>query len=239
MIYITGDTHGDFERLYNVAGKLTKDDKLIVTGDFGFVFLRKYYKQNLESLAQYRCQIYFCDGNHEQFDILNDNTQFPITEMYGGKVKRLAENVIWLRRGEIYEIDGYKFLTIGGARSVDQEHRIEGISWWKEEEINHAEIENTFDNLEKHNWTVDYVISHTAPEKLIDRWWGSLIDDRRDQNARFFDEIEPRMNYKKWFFGHFHVDVDRGKFRCLCDDVVCLSRRSLVDGGSERSCLDE
>lgn len=226
MIYLTGDTHGDFERIYNSARKLKSSDILIVLGDFGFVWYPLEVQKNLESLANYECQIMFVDGNHENFDILNDDQRFPVFEMYGGKVKRLSTNITWLRRGEIYEIDGQRLLTVGGAMSVDKERRIEGISWWKDEEINHAEIENTFINLETHNWTVDYVLTHTAPEKLIDRWWGSLIDDRRDQNSRFFDEIEPRLNYKKWFFGHFHVDVERGKFRCLYEDVIKLNKEN-------------
>ena len=39
MIYITGDTHGDIKRFKTrSAKKLTKDDILIVCGDFGFLW---------------------------------------------------------------------------------------------------------------------------------------------------------------------------------------------------------
>lgn len=40
MIYITGDTHGDINRFFDGGAldtKLTKNDTLIICGDFGFV----------------------------------------------------------------------------------------------------------------------------------------------------------------------------------------------------------
>ena len=48
-IYITGDTHGEVEALLKrrekITDKLTEKDKIIVCGDFGFVF--RYDKGNL------------------------------------------------------------------------------------------------------------------------------------------------------------------------------------------------
>ena len=39
MIYITGDTHADFSRLdiskFQIQAKMTKDDYVIICGDFG------------------------------------------------------------------------------------------------------------------------------------------------------------------------------------------------------------
>jgi hypothetical protein len=36
MIYITGDTHGTIERFDNY--NFNKEDKIIILGDFGFLF---------------------------------------------------------------------------------------------------------------------------------------------------------------------------------------------------------
>ena len=38
MIYVTGDTHGEFGRIVEFDNKLKKGDSVIICGDFGFVF---------------------------------------------------------------------------------------------------------------------------------------------------------------------------------------------------------
>ena len=42
MIYITGDTHSNFERLseerFPVQGEMNKDDYVIICGDFGGIW---------------------------------------------------------------------------------------------------------------------------------------------------------------------------------------------------------
>ena len=39
MLYVTGDTHGDFERFFQPElKKLKKGDTLFVCGDFGFIW---------------------------------------------------------------------------------------------------------------------------------------------------------------------------------------------------------
>ena len=39
MLYVTGDTHGDYERFTSSAlKKLKKGDTLVICGDFGFIW---------------------------------------------------------------------------------------------------------------------------------------------------------------------------------------------------------
>ena len=70
MIFITGDTHGEQSRFrafldYGEA-TWTKDDILIVTGDFGYVFRNDVMENRfLNELAERPYTICFCDGNHE------------------------------------------------------------------------------------------------------------------------------------------------------------------------------
>ena len=47
MVYIIGDTHGDNSYIYNIQHKenLTKNDYIIICGDFGFVWNGDYKKQ--------------------------------------------------------------------------------------------------------------------------------------------------------------------------------------------------
>ena len=88
MIHIRGDTHGDFtyftdEQMPGQSG-WTSADKLIVTGDFGFVFSSyRAERSNLDELAGKPYEILFLDGNHENFDLLE---KCPEEERYGAPV---------------------------------------------------------------------------------------------------------------------------------------------------------
>lgn len=38
-----------------------------------------------------------------------------------------------LMRGQVYDIDGYRIFTMGGAASTDCLYWKEGVNWWQEE----------------------------------------------------------------------------------------------------------
>lgn len=65
--------------------------------------------------------ILFVDGNHENFELLDD---YPVSSWHGGKVHFIKESVIHLMRGQIYTIDGLTFFTFGGGYSCDIETRV-------------------------------------------------------------------------------------------------------------------
>ena len=46
------------------------------------------------------------------------------TKWHGGKVHRIRPHVLHLMRGQIYELEGYRFFTMGGAKSHDIEDGI-------------------------------------------------------------------------------------------------------------------
>ena len=80
MIYITGDTHGEMERIK--AAKLKKHDTLIILGDFGFLWNGdKAEKKKLKWLEKRRYQLLFIDGCHENFDLLKE---YPEVDYMGG-----------------------------------------------------------------------------------------------------------------------------------------------------------
>lgn len=100
-VYITGDTHGYYQplmdRLANNNCHLTKNDTLIITGDFGFVWSISDYIDAFKRLAEKPYTIAFIDGNHEDFPLINS---YPVSEWNGGKVHRIgtSENIIHLMR---------------------------------------------------------------------------------------------------------------------------------------------
>lgn len=211
---ITGDTHGktNFPKIFK-ARKLGFTH-LIITGDFGYIWngSRQENKQ-LDYLSKIGVEILFCDGNHENFNLLNS---YPIVELYSGKVHKIRDNIYHLIRGEIYTIQNKKFFVFGGANSTDKEFRIENKSWWKEEEPTHEEYLYAIDNLNKNDNEVDYVITHTSYPIALSRVGG---DYRVDDVSNMLEEIRHRIKYKYWYFGHMHLD-----YRIIDYDTKCIYR---------------
>ncbi len=213
-IYITGDIHGEPERFdsKNLLSKdlnITANDVVIICGDFGMPWYNPWSEEEkscLEWLEKKPFTILFIDGNHENFDLLN---QFPVIEKFGGKVHQLKNNIFHLMRGEIFEIQGKTFFTFGGATSTDKDWRTAHVSWWQEENFSPTEFENAINNLEKVDFAVDYVITHTAPARFVDSVPEAVERIKDCKTSMLLSDLEPMLKYKKWFFGHFHIDYYR------------------------------
>ena len=133
MIYVTGDMHGGID-IHKMSTKrfpeqktMTKNDYVIVCGDFGLVWDKpgdKYYNEQqywIKWLNSKPFTTLFVDGNHENFDILN---ALPEVEMFGNVVGKVSDSIYHLKRGRVYTIDGKKIFTMGGAYSHDKEYRV-------------------------------------------------------------------------------------------------------------------
>lgn len=153
LLHIFGDTHGPLE-INKINPKrflgraLTDNDAIVICGDFGFPFLPtdcisedilkesgaehyciKYaraYRQNIDWLKTFPCNILFIDGNHDNHEFW---AKLPTESWNGGQVQRLpdAPNVIHLMRGEYYTIDGLTVWCMGGAESIDKATRTQGV----------------------------------------------------------------------------------------------------------------
>ena len=124
MIYITGDTHADFTRFnedkFPIQKDMQKDDYVIICGDFGGVWTfeeeSSREKGVLNWLNNKNFTTLFVDGNHENFARLYN---YPVEEWHRGKVHKIRDSVLYLMRGEIFDIDDKKFFAFGGAKSHD------------------------------------------------------------------------------------------------------------------------
>ena len=209
VIFVTGDTHIPIDiRKLNVGNfrkqkELNKNDFLIICGDFGGVWAgREKDKYWLDWLDQKNFSILFVDGNHENFHSLDE---YPVEDFNGGKVHKINDSVFHLMRGQVFTIEGLKFFTMGGANSHDKAYRKEGISWWPEELPSVSEYEEAIRNLDTHDWSVDYVITHCTADSVQEE-----ISSRyeHDQLTRFFEvRVKNDLRYKHWYFGHYHEDM--------------------------------
>lgn len=189
MIYITGDCHNNFERFntrnFPEQKEMTKDDYVIICGDFGGVWNKdgesKMETSALDWLDGKAFTTLFVDGNHENFDRLY---AYPVEMWHGGKAHKIRPSVIHLMRGQIFELEEKKIFTFGGASSHDisagilepddpkfklkkkvldrgwEPYRINHISWWKEELPSEEEKQEGLKNLQKYHNEVDFIVTH-------------------------------------------------------------------------------
>lgn len=251
MIYITGDTHSDFSRFeedrFSIQTEMTKDDYVIICGDFGgiwnYITESIHEKQLLDLLDSKNFTTLFVDGNHENYTRLYN---YPVEEWHGGKVHKIRNSVLHLMRGEIFDIDNKKIFAFGGARShdiqdgilnLDEEERIyeyrkrgayfriRDFSWWDLELPTNQEMENGIKNLEKVNYKVDYVISHCCPTSIQ-----ALINPtyKRDILTDYLQQISEKCIFKKWYFGHYHdYRQVNAQFTLLYEDIVLIEHESI------------
>lgn len=222
MIYITGDTHGYCDEFMQRLApcRLTAEDVVIVTGDFGFVWGDPDHNLMLRKLSELDCTIAFVDGNHENFEFLYLH---PVEEWCGGRVHRIERNILHLIRGEVFTIQGKKFFAFGGAYSVDRYMRRENVSWWRQELPDAADYRNADDNLMAHDCRVDYVLTHTVPRRFI-RMLGHDADVHDLELTGFLGHLYKELEFKRWFAGHWHVNrsFEDGRMNILWEDIVRL-----------------
>jgi len=199
--------------------ELTKEDYVIIAGDFGFIFdhTKSGTKELkwLDWLENRKYTVLFVDGNHECHPRLN---ALETKDMFSGTVGVVRDGIYHLRRGEVYIIGGKKFFAFGGADSIDKDWRIQGISWWPEEIPSVIEFNYGWKNLERNNWEVDYVITHTAPDSVLPDFFRTVKP--RDPTTIMLDRYYEKLSFKLWVCGHWHCDSEFSpNVQCLYNTV--------------------
>lgn len=224
MIYITGDMHGDLERLYDKEfRKLKSGDVLIVCGDFGYIYGDgKDQKAVIKYLSERKFITAFIDGTHDDLDYIN---RCRTTVWKGGLVHRIKGNLLHLMRGQIFEIEGNRIFTFGGGESIDKDMRIENGLWWREEEPTPFEMAEGAKKLDQVHCQVDYIITHEPPSLVK----SSMLlrrgtPDRVNKLNGYFEEISRSCTFKHWFFGSLHEDrVITQHYSCVFRKLVPLN----------------
>ena len=194
MLVILGDVHNRFTDLNLIFSKLPDEDNIaICCGDLGF-FPNIHVTQGVDTIDTSRCKLYFCPGNHEDWDSLDQLApDYKITEIYS--------NVFYCPFGSILSLPEYgNFLFCGGAESVDRHRRTPGYDWFAQEGISNKDIAHLPDPTKI---PIDTVISHTAPVACI-----LYLNLPRVYNSQSSSEalnlVYDIYKPKTWYFGHFH-----------------------------------
>lgn len=203
MVIITGDMHGDEERLYDPGLKqLGAGDTLIIAGDFGFLWDgSKREKKILKYLGTRKYTVCFLDGAHDDISKLN---RYRKTVYKGGVVHRIYKKLYHMCRGQIFTIDGLKIFTFGGGEVTDFVEPDSDEKLTSNEEMLEGE-----ENLSDIAYTVDYIITHEPPFKIKNALrLRSQKPSEINVLSVYFEGINSRCKFRKWYFGSIHLDKE-------------------------------
>lgn len=228
---MVGDAHGKVDAwTYWIKQALKWDVSTIwSTGDLiDPTEIVEYLDRLQRMLERTGIQVYVTDGNHDPVPVLR---AYLIGEAPG--VHLMRANLQFVDRGNIVELDGVKFMSLGGAASMDRERRIMQMeeggvrTWWPEETLTNEEVLYAIENA-KANGPVDVMVTHDYPDGLdfakhaLQIQYPECIAHRR-QIRKVLAVAQPNMLYH----GHHHIRYS--------DHMVVDGREVLVRGLADGS----
>jgi Icc-related predicted phosphoesterase len=198
MIFI-GDIHGRYDDYLKIA---RQHKSSIQVGDMGFSY---NHFDGIDPKSHV-----FIAGNHDNFD-------------------RIESCPNYLGRfGQGYDEEIGGFFYVSGAYSIDQWHRTEGKSWWRNEELSYDESSRCLTKYVAHQ--PDIVVSHDCPGIVSAAMFNKTDKTRtRQLLGEMFARWKPRYH----IFGHWHesrrMEIQGTKFICLAE-LETLDHKVLLEG---------
>jgi len=192
-IAFVGDVHGNVFHIASLKGYLESNDVELViqVGDMGILWNNDDpsecpVTQAVESLG---IPWWFIDGNHDNH---------PNLRKVGPQI---TDNIRYLPRGTIEEVDGIRMGFLGGAYSIDKDIRTEGVDWWPEEQPTREEAEPLMDQ------GLDVLVTHEIPEsfkptKFMDV--GKVHEEASKPTRELIEEVMLSNSPNHMFCGHWH-----------------------------------
>jgi len=204
-ILLMGNVHCKFSEITKFINDYNPNI-VIQCGDIGIWRGEKFPNSNIP--------IYFCEGNHEDYDLL-----------YSFSSIEISKNIFHLPRTSTLSVGDITFLFMGGADSIDKNFRTPGFNWFPQETISQRDIYELIDKK------IDIVISHSAPMEFN---MDVFSIPGTDSSRKALSVILEKYNPDRWFFGHFHKSIlgnyKNTKWRCLnqVPDPGCVSYMEIL-----------
>jgi hypothetical protein len=201
-IRFIGDVHGHFARYETILKN--SPYPTIQVGDMGIGF-RRWPHGELSSNPPYDKMVAgghrFIRGNHDNPAVCGKHSQY------------VSDGTM---------MNGLMF--VGGALSIDKVQRVEGYSYWPDEELSIQKLNHLVTQFEVMEPTI--MVTHECPDTIAElvvnegRATSIKLDPRFASRTRqafqsMFELYQPKL----WIFGHWHVPFDKvingTRFVCL------------------------
>jgi hypothetical protein len=214
---LVGDLHANTGAAFEILDHAAEigADLVLQVGDYGWWpradWGQKFIRKVDRRLALRGLDLWWVDGNHEDFDRLD---AIPIDA--DGR-RQLSDHVWHLPRGFRWQWTNSTWVAVGGASSVDKQDRVEGKDWFAAEELTNEQAD-----LIVADGPADIVVAHDAPvgipflrkelRQALPAWhrddkvsWsiGALM--RSDEHQRRVRRVVDGVEAKRVFHGHYHI----------------------------------
>ncbi len=215
-IRFIGDVHGKFRRYKTLLDN--SPYPTIQVGDMGVGFRRWPHgepKQNPPYDAMVAGRHRFIRGNHDNPAACSRHSQHITDGTIEGSM-----------------------MFVGGGFSIDRAYRVEGFSYWTDEELDQSYLDVLIDDFSKTKPSI--MVTHDTVESVAAMILATIphvgngqmkMDPRFASRTRVaFERMFAAHKPKLWIFGHWHVPFDYLHEGCR---FICLPELGTVDINTE------
>ena len=212
-VALAGDWHGNtawaVRAVRKMAALLPADGPRVIVhlGDFGIwpgAEGQEYLSALDAALAAADAELWFVDGNHEDF------TQLARLRPGPDGREQVTGRIWHLPRGHRWRWHDRDWLALGGAVSLDRAGRTAGLDWWPEEEITPAQARSVTDA-----GPADVMVTHECPAGISHAfppppsWWSRDDLRRSDAHQALLREVVLAVGPHWLMHGHLHIGYQR------------------------------
>ena len=204
-ILVGGDSHGSTTYMRALFEKAQEYgcDSVFIVGDYGYYPLMGPGMDFLDECTRlcnlFNMPLFWLDGNHEDFGTLQ--------RMHKGlsihdNFIEVRPSIFYSPRGHVFEWDGVRFMTVGGAFSINRIDMKLGEDWFLEEELTLREARRAMSRGK-----VDIMLTHDAPKRsnVFDYTpWCKTIEGAK-MGRNLVDQIVDTAQPSLLIHGHYHV----------------------------------
>ena len=216
MIYLIGGNdpkHNLSQLSFLTEFDIKKEDYVVLLGNIGYP-----NEETIKYLTTFPFTTLFLEG-------LSDNTNklYKLEEIdwNGGKVHKIADNVLHLIRCNLYTIEGKTIFAIGGDVTYNRDMLRRDIDYYTKECPSKDELDEAVKVLTTAAYKVNYILS-TIPDSRTMLQFDSNLHPNDLSNWMF--DMSNKVIYDRWYFGQYPEVIDRDFDKCtgIGDGIIPL-----------------
>lgn len=214
-LLLAGDSHGNSGYMVGALRIAAEAEcaEVFQLGDFGIWPGDKgaaYLDRLDQTTKETGVSLSFLDGNHEDFEKLDTLAADKDRRLPDGRVL-VRENILWCPRGTVIERADRRFGFLGGAVSVDKDHRVPFASWWPQENLTMDDLDVLVSNAG--STPLDVLLTHDAPLSVGLGWktayrdspWPERVLREAEGTRHLLDMAVAATRPKVLVHGHWHL----------------------------------